>query len=199
MLSSSLKDLLKNLIDNELNKTFWKITDEYSNMRRLTIDQRGRVGEHFFKIIFEELNLLQKYIDNSHGDWDIEAGGYKIEIKTATLDVNEKFQHEGIKENKLWDVVAFLDIAPNAFYITFIYKDEFCFGIENKLKNNKYGTVKINNKIQKIHYRGKDTTGERATGAGYKVDLKLFNLKECKTLKDIENAFNDMKFRNNLK
>lgn len=198
MLLSSLKDMLKKLIENEINKTFWKSNDEFINMKMLSIDQRGRVGEHFFKNVFEELNLLDNYIDNAHGDWDIEAGGLKIEVKTATLDINKKFQHEGIKENKCWDVVAFLDITPNNFYVTFIYKDEFIFGIENKSKNNIYGTVNINNKIQNIHYRGKDTINERATGAGYKVDLKLIDLKECKTLKDIENAFNEMKKRNNL-
>lgn len=144
------------------------------------------------------MNILDKYINNSHGDWDIEAFWLKIEIKTATLDVNNKFQHEGIKSNKEWDVIAFLDIAPNEFYVTFIHKDDFIFDIDkldNKNKQIKYGTVKLHNKIKNIHYRGKDSTEQRATGAGYKVDFKLSEVKLVKTIKDIENIFMEMKHK----
>lgn len=82
----------------------------FYKIKYLSIDQRGRIGEHLFNTFFKEREI--EYVDNPHGDWDIVIDGLKIEIKTATLGVNQKFQHEGIKENKLWDVVAFLDICP---------------------------------------------------------------------------------------
>lgn len=195
MLFKSLYDTLLELINDELLKSKWKNTDKFINIKFLQIDQRGRVGEHFFKIIFEELNLLEKYVDNAHGDWDIEADNLKIEIKTASLDGSKKFQHEGVKESKKWDVIAFLDIAPNSLYITFIHKNDFEFGIEENINGKKkiIGTVLVNGKKQNIHFRGKDNTSERATGAGYKVDFKESDLIKVTTIKDVENLFVGMK------
>lgn len=202
MLKTNLYDVLVDLIDEELKKSKWGLNDKFFKFKMLSIDQRGRVGEHFFRTIFNELNLLESYVDNAHGDWDLEADGFKIEIKTASLDVNNKFQHEGVKSNKLWDVVAFLDINQNDFYVTFIFKDDFEFDIDTYNKKTKkaakMGRVKLYDKVVNIHYRGKDGTDDRATGAGYKVDFNLKDLKQTKTIKDIENIFNDMKRKHNL-
>ncbi|MGZ9756838.1 hypothetical protein [Mycoplasma sp. 4423] len=190
MIKSIYEELIE-LIDEEINKHPWKLTDKFASIRKIQIDQRGRVGEKFFTTIFKELNKEVIYQQDGFGDWDIVVDGVKIEIKTATLDVSKKFQHEGIKENKSWDVIAFLDIAPNDLYISFIHKDDFKFGLQ-KVKNDlviKYGTVKINGKIQNIHFRGKEQTSKRATGSGYKVDFKLEDLKITRTLKDIKNIY----------
>lgn len=195
MIVKKLYDELIELINNELMTSAWSMDDKFFDFRKLSIDQRGRVGEHFFKLVFKELNILNNYVNNAHGDWDIEADNFKIEVKTASLDINNKFQHEGVKENKLWDVVAFLDIAPNDLYVTFIHKDSFTFGIEDEKDSSTiYGKVKLYGKEQRIHFRGKDNIpSKRSTGAGYKVDFKLSQLKSIKTIKDIENIFNEMK------
>lgn len=202
MLKTNLYDVLVDLINEELKKSKWGLNDNFFKFKMLSIDQRGRVGEHFFRTIFNELNLLESYVDNAHGDWDLEADGFKIEIKTASLDVNNKFQHEGVKSNKLWDVVAFLDITQNDFYVTFIFKDDFEFDIDTYNKKTKkavkMGRVKLYDKVVNTHYRGKDGTDDRATGAGYKVDFNLKDLRQTKTIKDIENLFNDMKRKHNL-
>lgn len=181
---TSIRDYLKTLIVEELGKSNskWKSDDYFYLIRSLSIDQRGRIGEHFLKGIFKELNKEIKYDENGHGDWDIEVDGIKIEVKLATLDGNNKFQHEGIKKSKLYDAVCFVDIAPNNLYITFIKKEDFEF-------NDKKGTFKLNGVIKNAHYRGKDNTSKRATGAGYKVDFSKKELIETKTLKDFENNF----------
>ena len=194
-LKDHLNNLLVDLINDELNKSKWNFNDRFVNIKRLSIDQRGRLGEHFFVNVFKQLNLLESYNDNAHGDWDLEASGLKIEVKTATLDVNNKFQHEGVKANKAWDVIAFLDISPNDFYVTFIHKNDFEFNID-VFENNcikKIGTVLLYDQKLNIHFRGKDGSDERATGTGYKVDFKLKDLKITKTIKDIENLFLAMK------
>lgn len=202
MLKKNLYDVLVELIDEELEKSKWDLMTKFFKFKMLSIDQRGRVGEHFFCNIFNELNLLESYVDNAHGDWDLEADGFKIEVKTASLDVNNKFQHEGVKSNKLWDVVAFLDITQKDFYVTFIFKDDFEFNIDTYNKKTKkaakMGRVRLYDKVVNTHYRGKDGTDDRATGAGYKVDFNLKDLKQTKTIKDIENLFNDMKRKHNL-
>lgn len=199
-MKNSIHSNLIELIDCEIKKSKnkWNNTDLFYNIKTLSIDQRGRIGEHFLLDIFKKLNMNVKYVDNSHGDWDIEVNDFKIEIKTATLDVNNKFQHEGIKESKMWDIIAFLDISPNEIYITFINKNDFEFGLLEQTKNFNdikekvriYGTFKLNDKEQNCHFRGKDNTKDRATGAGYKVDFKINDLKIASTIDDIRELFN---------
>ncbi len=186
-------DLIK-LINDELVDSKWKPSNKFYSIRQLTIDQRGRVGEHFFVEAFKNMQIFDCYDENGHGDWDLEACGLKIEVKTATLDVNNKFQHEGIKENKLWDIVAFLDIAQDDVYVTFIHKDDFVFRIpfiDKKGEESIRGSVNVYGKKQNIHFRGKDNTSKKATGAGYKVDLYLNDLKKVESLEDIEMLFNE--------
>lgn len=185
MITSIHKHLIK-LIEKEFDnsKSLWKIEDKFYRIKELSIDQRGRVGELFLKDIFKELNMKVDYVDNAHGDYDIIAEDIKIEVKLATLDVNKKFQHEGIKSNKLWDIVAFVDVAPENIYVTFINKYDFSF-------SDKKGTFILNGKERSSHYRGKDEVDKRATGAGYKVDFPKEELKETKTIKDFENSFHE--------
>lgn len=97
-----IKNTLISLVNQEHGKMEkWNKNVYFYNMKTLQIDYRGRVGEHFIKSVFENLGRKVDYIENGHGDYDIVIDDYKIEIKTATLDVNDKFQHEGIKENKV--------------------------------------------------------------------------------------------------
>lgn len=181
---TSLRDYFETLIKNEISNSnqIWKPSDKFFELRTLSIDQRGRIGEVFVKNVFKELNMDVNGDENGHGDWDVEVNNIKIEVKLATLDVNKKFQHEGIKSSKLWDLVAFVDVAPNELYVTFVANNNFTF-------NEKNGTVHFNQKTQNIHFRGKDGSEQRATGAGYKVDFKAVDLVETKTIKDFENSF----------
>ena len=184
MITSIRAHILK-LIQDELRLNKWKPSDFFHDIKRLSIDQRGRVGEYFLRDVFIELNKNVTYIDNAHGDYDLEVDNIKIEVKTATLDNNNKFQHEGVKSSKLWDLVAFVDIAPNNLYITFIHKDQFNF-------NKEKATFVLHKEVRSAHYRGKDQGDKRATGAGYKVDFPLKKLIETKTIKDLENSFNNI-------
>ncbi|TPE57195.1 hypothetical protein FJO69_02160 [[Mycoplasma] falconis] len=189
---TSIKNHLIYLIEEELKTSFWSPADAYYKMKLLSIDQRGRIGEHFLRDVFTELNMNVEYIENGHGDFDLIVNGNKIEVKTATLDKFNKFQHEGIKNSKDWDAVAFVDIIPNDLYLTLIPHKDFNFDIFYTNKSGKparRGTVKINDKIQNIHFRGKDNIDGNATGAGYKVDFSIKDLKITKTIKDIENIY----------
>ncbi|QCZ36641.1 hypothetical protein [Mycoplasma nasistruthionis] len=178
----NILDHLRKLIIDENIKSNWNTNDKFYLIKHLSIDQRGRVGEHFLKDVFSALNKSVVYVNNAHGDWDIEVNGIKIEVKLATLDVNNKFQHEGIKSSKKWDMVCFIDIAPNSLYLTFLNKNDFEF-------NSTGGTFNLYGKKCNSHFRGNDTNPKRATGSGYKVDFKLKDLVEVKTIKDIEELF----------
>lgn len=177
----TLKEYVKSQDKLEARGIFWR-NSEYKEIREISIDTRGRIGEHLLKEMFEEAGYLVEYIDNDHGDYDIIIDGVKIEIKSATLDSSNKFQHEGIKDSELWDLVAFVDIAPENIYITFIPHSEFRFEPEG-------GTVMLNGEIRNIHCRSKDKTDKNATGAGYKVDFPREKLIEIYSSEDIIKAF----------
>ena len=192
---TSINKHLYDLIEKEIknNNSIWKEESLFKKIKYLSIDQRGRLGEHFIVDIFKELNKEVEYINNGHDDFDLIVDNIKIEVKLSTLDVNSKFQHEGVKSNKIWDIVAFIDISPNDIYVTFIHKDDFTFDLERENKKgimSNYGTVILNCNNVNMHCRGKDIGNERATGAGYKVDFKLNQLIKTNTKKWISSISN---------
>lgn len=189
-MTNYIKEKILYLIDKEYTKkTNWKPTDTYVKFRHLQIDQRGRIGEHLIEDIFKEFGSQVKYKDNQTGDYDIIINNYRMEIKTASLDGSNNFQHEGIKDSDKWDAIIFVDVAPNNVYITIVDKSEFKFGLTNSKKpKEKYGVVFINGIEHKMHNRSKN--GSNATGPGYKLVFQLKNLKETKTKDDIKQLIN---------
>lgn len=87
-------------IESEVNQTTkWKSDSKYIRIRHLQIDKRGSFGERLLRDIFsKERNISLTYQDGDQGDWDIKINEIKIEVKTSSLDVNNKFQNEHIKD-----------------------------------------------------------------------------------------------------
>ncbi|MEZ0180442.1 hypothetical protein ['Camptotheca acuminata' phytoplasma] len=106
-------------------------------------------------------------------DWDIKLENYRIELKTATLDVNNKFQHEGIHKTDNYDLLVFLDIAPNQIFLKGILYNEIDFS--------------------KLNLRGGGR--KTATGAGFKYDYSLIKYleenNEIITLQDLKKNANN--------
>ncbi len=157
-----LKEVLKEAQDKWLEPD-----SKYKEYRRLQIDKRGSFGERFFsqvlsKIYFRRLSI--EYKDGDQGDWDLKFNGMKFEIKTSSIDVNNKFQNEGIKKDGDYDGILFLGVTPNSLYIKFTLKSNIPFDI--------------------LHNRG-----DRKTGRGYKWDFKVKEMIKVKTLSDIQVEF----------
>jgi hypothetical protein len=154
---------------------------KYREYRNLQIDKRGSFGERFFAETLLKLYPRRiEYNDGDQGDWDLKINRIKFEIKTSSLDVSNKFQNEGLKRDGDYDGVLFLGIAPNNLYIKFIKKSDIDF--DNLVVHSSTGTTRL-------HNRGKDGTNKRATGAGYKCDFKLTEMKKVETLEEIRKAF----------
>jgi hypothetical protein len=140
---------------------------KYKEYRSLQIDKRGSFGERFFSQVLSQIyyrRLKIEYKDGDQGDWDLKFNGVKFEIKTASIDVNNKFQNEGIKKDGDYDGVLFLGVTPNSLYIKFTLKQDIPFHV--------------------LHNRE-----ERKTGRGYKWDFKLQEMIKVKSLQDIQNEF----------
>ncbi len=62
-------------------------------------------------------------LDRTHKHWDIKTDDITIEVKTATLGrTNATFQHENIEKDRNYDVLVFVDIAPNDVYLSWFTK-----------------------------------------------------------------------------
>jgi len=159
-------NILKQVLKEAQNQ--WLDPDsKYKEYRNLQIDKRGSFGERFFaqtlhQIYFRRLKI--EYQDGDQGDWDLKFNGLKFEVKTSSIDVNKKFQNEGIKENADYDAIMFLGVKSNQLFIKFILKSQIPF---DKLHNRK----------------------ARGTGSGFKWDFRESDMIEIKTLDDIKREF----------
>lgn len=153
-------------IEAEVNETTkWKSDSKYIRIRHLQIDKRGSFGERLLRDIFsKERNIKMAYQDGDQGDWDIKINEIKIEVKTSSLDVNDKFQNENIKNTANCDYICFIGIAPNNIYLRLEKMSEIDFS--------------------KLHNRG-----GRGTGAGFKWDFKLEEMQEIKTREEAVSLF----------
>ena len=125
-------------IESELNNK-WKTTSKYFKIRSLPIDKRGSFGERFFNAILSEIARHTKYNDGNKGNWDLEIDKLKLEIKTSSLDVNNKFQNENIKDTDDYDGILFLGIASDDIYIKFIRNNDIQFNKLHCREKNKTG------------------------------------------------------------
>ena len=158
-------ELAKNIfieIENEVNETSkWKSNSKYIKIRYLQIDKRGSFGERLLRDIFsKERNISIIYKDGDQGDWDIQINGVRIEVKTSSLDVNNKFQNEHIKNTTNCDFICFIGIAPDDIYMRLEKISEIDF--------------------DKLHNRA-----IRGTGAGYKLDFKPEQMTKIKTREEV--------------
>ena len=155
-------------IEAEVDKTTkWKSGSKYIKIRNLQIDKRGSFGERLLRDIFsKERNITISYADGDQGEWDICINGFRVEVKTASLDVNNKFQNEHIKDTDLCDFICFIGVAPDAIFMRL-------------------------DAINEIDFSSLHNRGARGTGAGYKWDLKPEQMIEIKTREDVVKLFYD--------
>ncbi len=156
-----------NKVLQEAQDEWLDINSKYKAYRNLQIDKRGSFGERFFAQVLSSLyyrRLKIEYKDGDQGDWDLKFNGIKFEIKTSSIDVNKKFQNEGIKKDGNYDGILFLGVSPNNLYIKFILKENIPFDTLHDRKS-------------------------RGTGSGYKWDFKEKDMIKILHLNDIKNEF----------
>lgn len=122
---SDIRQLLQNLITGAVDvhtQTSWD-TGFFGAIKKLEIDNRGSIGEVFVATALGEIGHTidhnrEKDVTKKH--WDIKVDEeVDLEIKTATLDSNGKFQHEGLTPTRNYHGLVLVDIAPNDVYVTF--------------------------------------------------------------------------------
>lgn len=102
-------------------KTEWRGTP-FEDFGKLEIDTRGAVGEFLVANLLEsagrDVNYRPAHIEETE-QWDLFCDGFGYEIKTAMLGKGGRtFQHEHIHKDRDYDGMIFVDIAPDAIYIS---------------------------------------------------------------------------------
>ncbi len=157
-----LKDILM-----EAQNEWLDPNSKYKEYRSLQIDKRGSFGERFFSKVLHDIfvrRIKLEYADGDQGDWDLKINGAKFEVKTSSIDVNKKFQNEGIKIDGDYIGILFLGVTPNDLYFKFVLKADIDFS--------------------KLHDRK-----TRGTGSGFKWDFKINDMIKADSLEIIKKEF----------
>ena len=104
-------------IANNGNKTSKWNDSMFEPIKRMSTSEKGEVGEKFIYALC--VDLVDKNAErnpHSRDAYDIKVHGKKIEVKTATEDVNGKFQFNGIRYQRVYDFLLVLGISPNTAY-----------------------------------------------------------------------------------
>ncbi|RLA74287.1 MAG: hypothetical protein DRG11_05355 [Epsilonproteobacteria bacterium] len=129
---SFIKDKILDKIDDITKrkkppKFVWKDSTYEDIKYRLSLDDRGQIGEELLADVFIDENRFvvdyQKNITSTDKGYDIIINNKKIEVKTATITTNSgNFQHEHLQIDRDFDMIFFVDIAPNQVFLTAVKK-----------------------------------------------------------------------------
>ncbi len=129
--------------------TFTKLDEwegaTFQPIRMLQIDSRGQAGEVFIKECLVALGHTVAHTNATNPQrkqWDLvvtdQVEDVTLEVKTATLGRNATFQHENLDKNRGYDGIVFLDIAPDAIYLTCIAKHKLPWMKMHRRKDSIY-------------------------------------------------------------
>lgn len=157
-----MKNLIHNFCLSHQNaEDRWK-TSPFREIKELTNDARGELGETIVSTIFHSLGYeIDEDITNQNvkenGHYDLKVRDQRIEVKTTCAD--KQFQHEPLYTNNVCDLVVFLDFTYDKYWLTICKNGELPLGRDNKDFGNKHGTLRKN----------KDN--------GYKLDFSFTTIK----------------------
>lgn len=112
-------------------KDYWPSGSKFIDIRNMTNDDTGEVGEMLLDKVFRENRYnvsFEKGITKEDKDWDIIIDDIKIEVKTATIGKStSSFQHENFAKNRNYDAVAFIEFTSEKLYVVLALKKDICW------------------------------------------------------------------------
>jgi hypothetical protein len=150
-ISKIIIDKIKNIQERKPPQKFDWSNSLYEDMKFLTIDERGQLGEEITTEILKNYNCDVQY-DASKTEltkgWDLIVDNLKIEVKLATITIGSGgFQHENLHSQRDFDGVLFIDIAPSEVYLTAVRKNDILW---RKLHRRPNGDFKCDFTINHI-------------------------------------------------
>jgi len=112
---------IKKIIDSFDQRGNWDDDSRFLDIRLLSNDLTGDIGEILLRDIFTEHGykvIFERGKTSDDKDWDIVIDDKTIEVKTATMGNKQNtFQHEKFFRNRNYDLVWFIDFAPDDMYM----------------------------------------------------------------------------------
>ncbi|MFA5838676.1 MAG: hypothetical protein WC849_01930 [Candidatus Paceibacterota bacterium] len=114
----------------------------YQDIQRLTLDDKGQLGEEITVDILRSFNcniIFDSSITDKVKGHDLISNDLKIEVKLATITVGSGlFQHDNLHPQRDFNAVLFIDIAPNEIYLTAVHKGDFVWKDMTRRENGLY-------------------------------------------------------------
>lgn len=126
-------ELFKQVLSCHSNAPKW-INAEFSGIKVVSNTKVGAVGQDFIEKICEKLKFEVEFPLNDKGErmtqspWDIKINSISFELKTASEDINGKFQFNHIRYHRKYDAVLCLGVSPNNLYFGIWSKSDVTTG-----------------------------------------------------------------------
>ena len=104
--------LMKNVITTYANNPKW-VDAPLGDIKILSNTHIGNVGQDFIRQWCDVENLNWELPESTQSPWDIRIKSVSFEVKTATEDVNGKFQFNHIRHHRDYQALLVLGIAPS--------------------------------------------------------------------------------------
>ena len=129
---------------------FAEVLEEFSNhskwddavlgkIKTISNTKVGDVGQVFIEKLCEELSwpcefpITKQGTRSKQSPWDIKIMDIEFELKTATEDINGKFQFNHIRYHRPYEALICLGVSPNDLYFKVWSKAEVTTGKAGKL------------------------------------------------------------------
>lgn len=136
----------------------------FKSIKVISNTKVGSVGQDFIEKICGALGFESVFPLNDHGEranqspWDMKINNITFEIKTATEDVNGKFQFNHIRYHRPYQAVLCLGVSPSSLYFGVWSKAEIATGEAGHLvsmekgANASYKLTKSREQLHKIEF-----------------------------------------------
>jgi hypothetical protein len=133
-----LRQLLESVLDQHADAYKW-IDARFEKIRRIPNTKVGDVGQDFIEALCEQCSFTTAFPEKTDGKrskqspWDIEIGGIKFELKTASEDVKKRFQFDHIRYARDYQALLCLGISPSDIFFNVWSKADVATGKSGKL------------------------------------------------------------------
>ena len=132
------KSLFVSALKKNVDNPKWSKGD-FVGIKTVSNTKVGSVGQDFIESLCEILSMQCLFPLNKvntrakQSSWDIEIGGVKFELKTATEDTGGNFQFNHVRYHREYDALLCLGVTPNELYFGVWSKAEVVTGKAGKL------------------------------------------------------------------
>jgi hypothetical protein len=167
-------------IKEQASKDPWS-DSPYKELLKLTIDQRGKIGECIISEAIKQAQNTRICIEEDISDvsakgdgvhYDIRVNGQMIEIKTAYRGTGNSWQHENLYKTAA-TMSIFLDFDYHGIYVSIFPEHILPLNKDSEVFGRKHGTLRKN----------KDD--------GYKLDFSLTTFKNFAKYDNIYSTYFD--------